>query len=117
MMRWYLIAGSACLLAEVLLGGWHSAATAAESDETAQKHCFQFVAGRPDTLPIAPMLINTCTGETFMLAKQARGLRGAKSAQYVWRQIPMGEPQPDAVNTRAARSSKCFAYDNRLFCE
>jgi hypothetical protein len=89
----------------------------AESSRAAQKPCFEFVAGRPDTPPGAPMLVNTCTGQTFVLAKQSHGPRGGKHARYVWQQLPMREVQSDLTGTRAAQKSGCFAYDNRLFCE
>jgi hypothetical protein len=117
MMRWPHIAGRACVLAPLLLGHWQSALAETDSSQAAQKPCFEFVAGRPDTPPSAPMLINTCNGQTFVLAKQSHARRGGKQARYVWQQLPMRGVQSDLTGTRAAQKSGCFAYDNRLFCQ
>jgi hypothetical protein len=118
MMRPGLIAGSACILASLLLGQWHGASAQSEPSQTAQKDCLEFVAGRPDTPPGAPMLINKCTGHTFVLVtKQPAGPRGAKHVHYFWQRIPMREPPSDLASARPAAGSKCFAYENRLFCE
>ena len=64
------------------------------------------------------MLINKCAGHTFVLVtKQRAGPRGGKHAQYLWQRIPMRELPSDLASTRSAPESKCFAYENRLFCE
>jgi hypothetical protein len=114
MMRLSLIAVFTCILSS--LG--HGASAQSESSHTAQKDCIEFVAGRRDTPPCAPMLINKCTGHTFVLVtRQPSGSRGAKHVHYLWQRIFMREPPPELASTRTAPGSKCFAYENRLFCE
>jgi hypothetical protein len=62
------------------------------------------------------MLFNKCTGKTFVLVTKSRRSQNSKPAQYVWEPIPVADPVRDMAN-RPSAGKKCFAYDNRLFCE
>jgi hypothetical protein len=62
------------------------------------------------------MLINKCTGKTFVLVTRSRRSQNGKPSQYVWQPIPVADPLLDMAS-RPSTGKKCFAYDNRLFCE
>ena len=118
MMQRRLTKGVACILAPLLLGFWHCASAQSDLGKTGQESCLEIIAGRAGIPPGAPMLFDKCTGHTFMLIKtRGQGFRGGKPARYVWERIPMREPLSALASTRRAPTSKCFAYDNRLFCE
>ncbi|MFM1814790.1 MAG: hypothetical protein RLZ98_1485 [Pseudomonadota bacterium] len=91
--------------------------------------CFEVIRGSGNIEPAAPMLINKCTGETFLL-KRLRGSADA-SAGYAW--VPLvtrrRNVKPQAASKyrgrgrnyikrrKALASPPCFKFDGRTFCE
>jgi hypothetical protein len=84
--------------------------------------CFAVIEGKSDVPPGVPILVNTCSGQTFMLS---RSRRGSKQRSYQW--IPITQPkqsgQTEQRTSRATtRTSKqatrqgCFSYGGRTFC-
>jgi hypothetical protein len=120
MSRWIDLSPSlriwACVL--ILPGVLWCERAAAQSEPTPplQTACFELVARQPGTPPDAPMLINKCTGKTFVLVTRSRRSQAGKPSQYVWEPIPIADPVRDMAGSRSA-GKKCFAYDKRLFCE
>lgn len=110
MMQAMLAAGSVLLLS----GG----AVA----QTVSTPCFEFVPVRPRIEPASPMLIDKCTGRTWLLT---RGSRGA----YRWAAIhtesempkatdrPVTDASPAAKADKDGGAGKCFTFNNRKFCE
>jgi hypothetical protein len=65
------------------------------------------------------MLVDKCSGQTWILAKTNQRGRGMP---YRWSRVPIDHPeiakvpQPSAV-APAATGEKCFTFQGRQFCE
>jgi hypothetical protein len=70
--------------------------------------CYEVVGPGNDSLPKSPILVNKCTGQTYLLVRSG----GPKGPQkYDWVPIAIREqPQPTVASRR------CFTYDGREFC-
>jgi hypothetical protein len=91
--------------------------------QTASAPCYEFVPARPRIEPPAPMLVDRCSGRTWLLARSGRGA-------YRWALVDMEYEKPKstdrpATDTQAAAPlarkdgdpQKCFTFNNRKFCE
>jgi hypothetical protein len=64
------------------------------------------------------MLINKCTGQTYVLTRVPGKEKVTTGPAYRWQPIAMGDgaevkPQPA---TAAPAGQKCFSFDGRQFC-
>jgi hypothetical protein len=110
------VTGAALAAATVLL--LSSGATA----QTVSTPCFEFVPVRPRIEPPSPMLVDKCTGRTWLLTRTSRGA-------YRWAAIltesempkvtdrPATDASPAAKSDRDGGVGKCFTFNNRKFCE
>jgi hypothetical protein len=69
-------------------------------------------------LPGAPLLINKCTGQTYVLTRVTVHRKSAGPYTYRWQPIavsdtPEAAPKPA---TAAPTGHKCFSFDGRQFC-
>jgi hypothetical protein len=81
------------------------------------------IEGQADVLPNAPLLVDRCTGATFLLARTRRDGRMG----YAWVPIarepagaavesaPASEPRSSAA-AKAAAKEGCFTYSGRTYC-
>jgi hypothetical protein len=80
--------------------------------------CFEMFPAETNAPPGMPLLINKCTGETYLLARVPSK---AKSSAGGYRWVPIGvsdgkdeKPVP-AAGPPAGR--KCFSFEGRHFCQ
>jgi hypothetical protein len=85
--------------------------------------CFEIIAPQPNAQPRSPVLLNKCTGDTWLLVpRQGRRARG-----YHWVRLALGEPAATATPAKprtaappvaaTAGAQKCFVFNGRRFCE
>ena len=82
--------------------------------------CFEVIAPRPNSQPRSPVLLDRCSGRTWLLVRNADGI-------YRWRPIATdnaevafkapSRPQAQAPEIPKAAGGKCFTFDGRKFCE
>lgn len=122
---------AACLLAGALAGA-PTLRALAQAPEAMQPNgaCFEVVATHAGTQPEGAILLNRCSGQTWMLVrtrqpseKDGNGGQGA----YRWSPIKTADTQvaitpPAPLKIRAPKptsqtSDKCFTFQGRRFCE
>jgi hypothetical protein len=84
-----------------------------------QTGCFEIVAARSESHPSGSILLNRCSGQTWMLV-QAYPSPAGGTAVYRWSAIASdatAEPRPSAGAPVATTSDKCFMFQGRRFCE
>jgi hypothetical protein len=83
--------------------------------------CFSVIEAKANVPPGAPILVDACSGATFILMRTGRGDRKS----YMWRPIARGTgaaPPVAKASATAARAapatdrSGCFSYSGRTFC-
>jgi hypothetical protein len=95
------------------------ALTASANDLPASSSaCFSVIAGRPDVPPAAPMLLDGCTGETFVLRRSL-----GHSGRYEWVALAKGNATAAKASERVLPSKPpqvgkigCFTYNARSYC-
>jgi hypothetical protein len=94
------------------------AGAAFAQSSTSQTACFEVVASASETQPAGAILLNRCTGQTWILVRtyqpSARG-----NPVYRWSAIAgdAADPKPPPAAPVAATSDKCFIFQGRRFCE
>jgi hypothetical protein len=90
--------------------------------QTASAPCFELIPARARIEPPVPMLVDKCSGRTWMLVRSGR-------AAYRWAAIDTETEKPKATDRpaidtgpadKAAKDgsgAKCFTFNNRKFCE
>ena len=105
-----------CLMVAVVISV--PAGTAVAQNSQAQIGCFEIVPARTDAHPTAAILLNSCSGQTWILVRaypsSARG-----NPTYRWSAIASDtpEPKPPTGPPVATSSDKCFIFQGRRFCE
>jgi hypothetical protein len=95
---------------------------------SAETACYELVPTQSNAVPGAPILVNKCTGDTYILSRvvASDGKPAESSSQsFKWVPILMASPPPDARRTSRKEPSRkpatagrnCFAFNNRTFCE
>lgn len=110
---------SAAALAGAMLLGLPGVAAA----QLASSPCYELIPARPRIEPAAPMLVDKCSGRTWLLTKAGRG-------GYRWAAIDVDAEQPKATDrpptddkpasnptSKGEDGKKCFTFNNRKFCE
>ena len=82
--------------------------------------CYEMYPAEANTLPGSPMLINKCTGQTYVLARVPPSPKGKPIGGQTYRWMPIGmsdgpEVKPGPAAAPAGR--KCFSFDGRHFCQ
>lgn len=90
--------------------------------QTADAPCYELIPARERVTPPAPMLVDKCSGRTWMLTRSGRG-------GYRWAAIQTDDEKPKATDRAATDAApagradkegsggKCFTFNNRKFCE
>ena len=96
-------------------------AHAQEEPAAPSSACFAVIEAQPGVLPAAPILVDRCSGQTFILTKKRRG----DPTTYEWVAIGKAESRSRAP-AKPARSTassakiparaNCFSYNGRTFC-
>jgi hypothetical protein len=96
------------------------AADASAQTAEAQPHCFDIITPRKTVQPDGSILLNRCTGQTWLLSRNVR--RGG-ALGYRWNLLvadggeiskPLPRPEP---RISPASTGKCFSFQGRQFCE
>lgn len=111
----------------VLIAAALLALPGAAAAQTASAPCFELIPARPRIEPPLPMLVDKCSGRTWLLMRAGRG-------SYRWAAIDVADDMPKATdrpptdNQPAGKADipsaekegdgkKCFTFNNRKFCE
>jgi hypothetical protein len=78
--------------------------------------CFQMFAAVPDTLPGSPMLLNKCTGDTYVLSRVRHRKKSRVRTVYQWVPIAIGERHAQPV-PQVSGGENCFKFNGRRFCQ
>jgi hypothetical protein len=121
-----IVSGRGCraafLLVATLLIGLPAAGASAQTDE-AQARCFDIITLRNTAQPDGSILLNRCTGQTWLLSRNKR--RGG-ALGYRWNLLVAdgGEisksllrPEPRMSAPMGPSTGKCFGFQGRQFCE
>jgi hypothetical protein len=99
------------------------AADASAQTAEAQPHCFDIITPRNTAQPDGSILLNRCTGQTWLLIRNAR--RGSVLG-YRWNLLvavggeiskPLPRPEPPMPAPARPSTGKCFSFQGRQFCE
>ena len=77
--------------------------------------CFQMLPATPDTLPGSPMLLNKCTGDTYVLSRVRYKKKSRVRTIYRWVPIAIGDRQAQPV-PKVSGGENCFEFNGRRFC-
>lgn len=109
--RWLLIAPLAGVLASAASA---QAATASQPDS----FCFEVIAGSRHGQPEGAILLNRCSGETWVLVKANH------RSGYQWKAIvtetmraSRNPPTPPGRAASYPMSNKCFHFGGKRYCE
>jgi len=87
--------------------------------QNATEPCYELIPARAKIDPPAPMLVDKCSGRTWLLTRGARGV-------WRWAAIDADGDKPKATDRpptdmQPARKDgdgkKCFTFNDRKFCE
>ena len=113
---------AALLLLAVLLVGLPVETTSAQPID-AQTLCFDIVSPRDAALLDGSILLDRCTGQTWLLSRS--GKRGGMIV-YRWTMLaaegdlirkPLARPEPSVPAPVRPSTGKCFSFQGRQFCE
>jgi hypothetical protein len=99
----------------------------AAAAQTATAPCFELIPARPRIEPPTPLLVDKCSGRTWILKRTGRG-------GYRWAAIDADNGMPKATDRpptdnqptnkadnpsaeKEGDGKKCFTFNNRKFCE
>lgn len=109
------IARGALAASVLVLPAWSGPA----ASQTPSAPCYELIPARARIDPPAPMLVDKCSGRTWLLTRIGRG-------GYRWTAIDTESESAKAVDRPATDSQparkdgggeKCFTFNNRKFCE
>ncbi len=81
--------------------------------------CFEMVPAIPKTLPGTPILLNKCTGDSFVLSRMPPNAPGARKAEATYEWLPISRVAAEGkakFEKSGTVGAKCFSYDGRHFC-
>jgi hypothetical protein len=112
--------GAACLVIAAL-----SLPTPDASAQTAevQTHCFDIISPRNTAQPDGSILLDRCTGQTWLLSRNGRrgGVPGYRWTLLVADGGEIGKallrPEPRTPAPLRPSTGKCFSFQGRQFCE
>jgi hypothetical protein len=106
-------------IAMALIGLWTGGACAQET--AARGACFDVVTGPAETRPAGAILLNRCSGQSWILVRAYQAPTKGNPAQFVYRWSALAsefaEPRPRPAEPAAAAGDKCFVFQGRRFCE
>jgi hypothetical protein len=113
---------AACLMIAALLIELPAVGASAQT-AGAPTFCFDIIATGKTVQPDGRILLNRCTGQTWLLSRIARrgGLLG-----YRWKLLvaddveiskPLPRPEPQMSAPTRPSTGKCFSFQGRQFCE
>jgi hypothetical protein len=113
---------AACLMIAALLIELPAAGASAQT-AGAPTFCFDIITTGETVQPDGRILLNRCTGQTWLLSRIAR--RGGVLG-YRWKLLvaddveisnPLPRPEPQMSAPIGPSTGKCFSFQGRQFCE
>lgn len=108
-------------VASMLAISGNAALAQAPAPETA---CFQMMATPAGAGPASTILLDRCTGQTWILARRFQAAAKGRSGNAAFRWEPLSkdnaEPPPSrkpVATAPTATGDKCFTFQGRRFCE
>lgn len=90
--------------------------------QSASAPCFELIPAHARIEPQVPMLVDKCTGRTWLLTRSRRGAFRWAAIQSD-SDIPKATDRPGTDTAPASKADKegdakkCFTFNNRRFCE
>jgi hypothetical protein len=108
------------LLAATLVSNLVSGAIA-QTPEVGEptRACYEVIAGRVDSQSEGAILVNRCSGQTWILVRTRLAYRWSPIATADT-QVAASPPSPPKVHfpkPAAQNNSKCFTFQGRQYCE
>ena len=92
--------------------------------QTATAPCFEIIPARTGIEPPVPMLVDKCSGRTWLLTRGGRRSGHDRASPYGYRWTLIEAEQDVAKTTDKLRAAsadkqdgKCFTFNGRKFCE
>lgn len=102
-----------CLVAFALTA---FSATAVRAQDAQTGACFNIIVGNADKPEAGAFLLNRCSGQSWILVRARQSSKGGPN--YRWSPVAGPFDRPSVpVESTATKSSKCFTFQNRRFCE
>jgi hypothetical protein len=79
--------------------------------------CYEYVPVRPRIEPSLPMLVDKCSGRTWLLRGGRGGYRWAVIEMELDKPKTTDRPVTDHQPARKDDGKKCFTFNDRKFCE
>ena len=83
--------------------------------------CYQVIEGQPDVAPAAPILVDRCSGKSFVLSRGRSGSRSYKwvaigKATYVAPRAARSATARPNTSNRGGDNKGCFTFNGRSYC-
>jgi hypothetical protein len=80
--------------------------------------CFEVIAARPNVEPPVPIMIDKCSGRSWVLIRNGKSYRWSLiSTEMEKPKISDRAPMEGAAPAPESGSQKCFTFNGRKFCE
>jgi hypothetical protein len=80
--------------------------------------CFEVIPARPNIEPPAAIMVDKCSGRSWVLIRNGKSYRWSLIATEIEKpKIADRAPVEGAAPAPEAGSQKCFTFNNRKFCE
>jgi hypothetical protein len=86
--------------------------------QSAGAACFEVIPARPNIEPPTPIMVDKCSGRSWVLIRNGRNYRWALIAtEFERAKTADRAPVDGAAAAPESGSQKCFTFNNRKFCE
>lgn len=104
-------------IAAVLILGSAASASAQDTPTPPPSTCYTVVEGRPDVPPGAPLLVDLCSGDTFVL-RRSHGHPPTFTWIALTKETASAKASALTPSARPASAAqlRCFSYNGRSYC-
>jgi hypothetical protein len=85
--------------------------------QNADAVCFEVIPARPNIEPPAPIMIDKCSGRSWVLTRNGKSYRWSIIALETEKAKTADRVQNEGAAASGGGSTKCFTFNNRKFCE
>ncbi len=97
---------------------WPAGANDAALAQGAGPACFEVIAARPNVEPPAPIMIDKCSGRSWVLIRNGKSYRWSLIATETEKPKTTDRaPMEGAAPAPEGGPQKCFSFNGRKFCE
>ncbi len=95
-----------------------AALSAAQTTQAQNNVCFEVIPARPNIEPPAAIMVDKCTGKSWVLIRNGKSYRWSLITTELEKpKIADRAPVEGAVPAPDAGPQKCFTFNGRKFCE